>query len=65
MAFMHDDLDYFDLEQKILQLLDNSFGTSCRYVVGTSCYYVSGPDTAKDGGPRPTMMSTMYAAPTP
>jgi hypothetical protein len=26
-SFMHDDLGYFDLEQKTLQPLDNPFGT--------------------------------------
>ncbi|WFU29395.1 hypothetical protein QA635_22545 [Bradyrhizobium brasilense] len=27
VSFMHDDLGYFDLEQKTLQPLDNPFGT--------------------------------------
>ncbi len=38
-SFMHDDLGYFDLEQKTLQPLNNPFGTRLSpHVLGTFCY---------------------------
>jgi hypothetical protein len=46
-SFMHYDLDYFDLEQKTLQSLDNPFGTRLspnqtdRHCAGAKCAHKS------------------------